>query len=740
VYAEAAKCYLNALRCDPDNSQILQDLALLQVQLRDAPGFVATRTRLLHLKPAARANWIALAVAHHLAGHREVAASVLAQYSSISPDNVPLSERYEHSELLLYRAMLLEEDNQPAWALAHLEAAGEEKLVDKQGAAEARGRLQLALGQLPAAEATYRGLLALNPDTHEYHDGLRAALGLGGDVAALPDAGVARLADEYAALSVTHPRSSAVRRLPLDFLRGDAFEAAAAAYIRPFLRKGVPALFSDLSPLYGPAGDSAKAASLGRVIAAADAALDSRGAFPGAADGSEQPSTRCWSLLLLAQHHARTGALPAALAAIDAAIEHTPTVIDLYTAKARIMAQAGDVAGAASLADEARRMDLADRYLNSIAVQALLAADRLADAEATAALFAKPSAGAAGGEPPPPGATNLTDMQCQWYALGVADCHARARRWGPALKRYAQIRKHFEDFQEDQFDFHAYCIRKMTLRAYVRMLRLVDNLPGHAFFRAAAAGAIRAYLALADAAAAKAAAEAAGGPGAGMTPEEAALAAMPPNERKKARAKARKAEAAAAAAATAAAGGSSTAGSGAAGDGDDDAAAKKPAAAAAAAAPSAKADPDPDGAALAGTADPLGEATRWVASLTQHASGELDTHLLAAEVYCRKGRLLLALRSVLRARALAAAPGAPPAAAHAAHAVTVRFLRDAAAAAASGDAAVLPPPVAAVLREGAAEVLAGAASAAAFNDAFLAAAGGGEAAKAAHAAAAALLA
>lgn len=32
-YAEAIKCYLNALRLDKDNAQILRDLAMLQVRL-----------------------------------------------------------------------------------------------------------------------------------------------------------------------------------------------------------------------------------------------------------------------------------------------------------------------------------------------------------------------------------------------------------------------------------------------------------------------------------------------------------------------------------------------------------------------------------------------------------------------------------------------------------------------------------------------------------------------------------
>lgn len=31
-----------------------------------------------------------------------------------------------------------------------------------------------------------------------------------------------------------------------------------------------------------------------------------------------------------------------------------------------------------------------------------------------------------------------------------------------ALKRFLKVQQHFEDFQEDQFDFHGYCVRKMV--------------------------------------------------------------------------------------------------------------------------------------------------------------------------------------------------------------------------------------------------------------------------------------
>ena len=67
-----------------------------------------------------------------------------------------------------------------------------------------------------------------------------------------------------------------------------------------------------------------------------------------------------------------------------------------------------------------------------------------------------------------------------------------------ALKMFLHVFKHFEDFQEDQFDFHTYCLRKMTLRTYVEMLRMEDELYHHIYYSKAAWGAIEAYLLLLD--------------------------------------------------------------------------------------------------------------------------------------------------------------------------------------------------------------------------------------------------
>lgn len=56
--------------------------------------------------------------------------------------------------------------------------------------------------------------------------------------------------------------------------------------------------------------------------------------------------------------------------------------------------------------------------------------------------------------------------------------------------------QHFTEIIEDQFDFHTYCMRKMTLRSYVQLLRLEDVLRSNEFFWHAARLAITIYLRL----------------------------------------------------------------------------------------------------------------------------------------------------------------------------------------------------------------------------------------------------
>ncbi|GJM93902.1 hypothetical protein PR202_ga10496 [Eleusine coracana subsp. coracana] len=485
-YREAIKCYRNALRIDPDNIEILRDLSLLQAQMRDLSGFVETRQQLLSLKPNHRMNWIGFAVAHHLNSNSSKAIEVLEAYEgTLEDDYPPDNERYEHSEMLLYKISLFEECEMLDRALEEMQKK-ESKIVDKLSFKEQMASILFKLGRFDESEKIYRSLLFMNPDNYN-------AL--------------------YESLKKDYAWSSAVKRIPLDFLEGEKFQEAADNYVRPLLTKG------------------------------------------------------------------------------------------------KVLQHAGNFAAAAALADEARSMDLADRYLNSECVMQMLQADQVGLAEKTAVLFTKDG----------DQHNNLHDMQCMWYELASGESYYRQGDLGRALKNFLAVEKHYADMSEDQFDFHSYCLRKMTLRAYVSMLKFQDRLHAHEYFHKAAAGAIRCYMKLHDS------------PAKTSTEENDEMAKLPPAQRKKLRQKQKKAEARAKREAEVK---------------QEDEAATTTSSKSGKKQPAKPVDMDPHGEKLLQIEDPLAEATKYLKLLQHNSSSSLETHLLSFELNMRKQKVLLAFQAV----------------------------------------------------------------------------------------------
>lgn len=74
---------------------------------------------------------------------------------------------------------------------------------------------------------------------------------------------------------------------------------------------------------------------------------------------------------------------------VNKAIEHTPTVIELYIHKAKIYQRLGDPEKAANLTEEARNLDLADRYLNAHSSKYLLKANKIRESYDNMIFFSK---------------------------------------------------------------------------------------------------------------------------------------------------------------------------------------------------------------------------------------------------------------------------------------------------------------------------------------------------------------
>lgn len=476
-YDEAIKCYRNALKWDKDNLQILRDLSLLQIQMRDLEGYRETRYKLFELRPTHRASWIGYAMSFHLLKDYSSALKIIEEFRKTMQVSTKNSFDYEYSELLLYQNMVMREAGLLEEALQHINTY-KEFICDKVNSLEIRGELLLALNKHQEAEKFYRTLIDRNHENKDYYLKLEEALQL---------TTVEQKLDLYKEYSIKFPRAHVPRRMPLYYAAGDSLEALLDPYLQRALLKGVPPLFTDLQSLYDQPG---KADLIQQLMYRYLQNLETTGLLNPEDESSEkEPACILFVLMYLAEHHSFLSDTETALALLQRALDHTPTLIELYIVKGDILKHAGDMLGSVDAVTEAQTLDTADRYVNSKSASFMLAANMVQPAQEMCSKFTREGVSAM---------ENLNEMQCMWFQNDSAHAYHRLGQYGQALKMCHQVDRHFTEIIEDQFDFHTYCMRKMTLRSYVQLLRLEDVLRSNEFFWEASRLAISIYLRLHD--------------------------------------------------------------------------------------------------------------------------------------------------------------------------------------------------------------------------------------------------
>ena len=588
-YEEAIKCYRNALKFDKENLQILRDLSLLQVQMRDLEGYRETRYQLLKLRAGQRQSWIGYAISHHLIKDYNMAYKILEEFAK-SQTVTKLDN--EHCEMLLYQNMIIRESGKMKEALDHL-ITHEHQIPDKLAVTELKAYINLELNNHKEAENYYWDLLNRNPENVGYYQQLEKAI--------QPKDTQERM-KIYITMAEKFPKAQCPKRLPLNFLNGREFAEKLDLYMRPALRKGVPPLFVNLRSLYD---NKEKVKTIDDIVVEYEKCLVERSCFDETECMKESPTVLLWTRCYLAQHYDILGNTKLALEYIEKALEHTPTLIEAYMIKARIYKHGGNIEQAAFWMDEARSLDTADRYVNSKCAKYQLRANEIAKAERTCGLFTREGSLAS---------ENLNEMQCMWFQTECGRAYKRLGNYGEALKKCHEMEKHFEEITEDQFDFHSYCLRKMTLCAYVRLLRLEDSLRGHHFYFKASKLAIECYLDLYDKPLSDSNKDS-------LTSTDNLSEKDLKKKKSKQRRAAKKAEIQEK------------------GKDSKEASQKN----------EGNEENKLDADTLAKVADPLSEAVKFLKPLQTFCSDNIETHLQAFEIYSRKDKLLLMLQSVKRA-------------------------------------------------------------------------------------------
>uniref|UniRef100_A0A8C3RSF7 N-alpha-acetyltransferase 16, NatA auxiliary subunit n=1 Tax=Chelydra serpentina TaxID=8475 RepID=A0A8C3RSF7_CHESE len=420
-YDEAIKCYRNALKLDKDNLQILRDLSLLQIQMRDLEGYRETRYQLLQLRPTQRASWIGYAIAYHLLKDYDMALKLLEEFrktQQIPPNKID----YEYSELILYQNQVMREADLFQESLEHIETY-EKQICDKLVVEEIKGEMLLKLGRLKEAGEIYKELIDRNAESWYYYEGLEKDY-------FLPHGTLEERLQIYEEVSKRHPRAVSPRRLPLNFVPGETFRELMDKFLRVNFSKGCPPLFTTLKSLYY---NTEKVEIIQELAAGYEASLKTCDFFSPYENGEkEPPTTLLWVRYFLAQHFDKLGQCSLALEYINAAIASTPTLIELFYLKAKIYKHVGNLKEAAKWMDEAQSLDTADRFINSKCAKYMLRANMVKDAEEMCSKFTREGTSAM---------ENLNEMQCMWFQTECASAYQRLGKYGDALKKCHEVER-----------------------------------------------------------------------------------------------------------------------------------------------------------------------------------------------------------------------------------------------------------------------------------------------------------
>jgi len=489
-YEEAIKCFRNALRFDPENTTALRDLSVLQVHTRDLEGYKDSRHQMFQLKPTQRASWSGLAMSYHLAGDYEMAAQILEEFRK-SQKNVnrelvghfmkKMFDKkndydYEHSELLLYQNMVIQESGDIPSALKHLEEY-EEGIFDKIKVLELKGKFQLLLNNHEEAAQIFTDLINRNQEYSLYFEQLAAAKHL-----ETPEA----VANLYAEYKEKYPKSRVIKLLLLKTLNDSAFEVELDLWLKTAVRKGISSALKEVKFVYL---EIEKLKVLERLLKQYVTNLKKHSSFDDESTNSEHPSTMLWAYYLLANHLDKVKQYDEALKVIDLAIDHTPTVVELYMLKGKILKHSKELFQAVQSLKEAQSMDASDRFVGSKCAKYMLRAGQIEEATEMMGNFTKP------GEEP---LGYLDETQCTWFLVEMALAYKNKGLLGEALKKCAEVKRYFEEVCEDQLDFHLFAMSRMRLCAYMDLLRLEDNLMKYGFYEKVAHIAIEIYLAMHD--------------------------------------------------------------------------------------------------------------------------------------------------------------------------------------------------------------------------------------------------
>ncbi|KAJ6249512.1 n(alpha)-acetyltransferase 15/16 [Anaeramoeba flamelloides] len=507
-YKESLKCYQRAYEKDQKNLSLLIELSNMQLLTRDFNGYLDSRKKLLKLQPNKKENWFAFSFANYLNKDYDMAIQTIEKYTTSNK----IRNQNEMSEIAFYHNELIEISGNYEHCNEHLDNIFP-FIKDKRRWKEKKARMLLILKKYIMAERMYYMLLDQNPSMNEYLDGIEQSkqiipINAKREPWNFNEKQLKQLNELYSQLQKKYPKSLLINKRILEIKYSQNFKKAFIEYVIPQIKKGIPSMFSNLISFYQNLNieknmdrvkiieqvmfDFVKRLEYVRIGKSDNDENNENDKNKKEEDSiinkkieiEESRASLVYVYYYLTQHFDKLHQFEKAFEFLNKAIEHTPTLFDLYAFKGRLYKHVGDFDLASKCVEKTRKLDLADRHINNESTKYFLRNQQTKKGTEIFNIFMKDLQNF----------PNWRYFQVSWMTNEMGSAHLKKKEYSFALKMFQQTTKNYTAYYDNQLTYHQYCLKEGHLCSLMNLVNLTNKIYSYPFYLTAAKGVIEIYL------------------------------------------------------------------------------------------------------------------------------------------------------------------------------------------------------------------------------------------------------
>ena len=465
-YTQAVKCYTFANKYDPENLNILKDLSNLLLYLGNFDDFRKYSLQCVSIKSSLSINWVQYSLAEYFLKDYERALHAIDSVLKSFEDTM---KKQEMHEVLLFKSNILFKLNKYEECIDLLEKNLDKWCVDRATFIEKIINACIKTNNVEKGIKYCKMALKINPENVfiylSYFNLKIKDLNFSKyeDLFTLEEKSPKRKEIYDILVKEIEPELTKVKineKIKLGLLEEEDFKKAFSKYFYKNIKSNLPSFFNNIKFIYQYPQQKSKIPIIESILVSNISSIEKEKSLTKEIlslniDNSNLniPTTFIWVYYFSAQHFEILGNSEKALEYINKAIKLTPSVVEFFMVKARILKHNLLYEESAIAMGKAKDLDLSDRYLNAKHAKSVIRNDDVDEGSKIMMEFVKN----------PLIEENMLRYQCLWFKIETGIAYLKAGKLLLSHRMFKGILDNFKEMYEDQSDFYNYSLRRYML-------------------------------------------------------------------------------------------------------------------------------------------------------------------------------------------------------------------------------------------------------------------------------------